>query len=774
MRVLLAGLTLCLVTPLIGCRNDVIAPTLSHDSPSGAVGGSAKKIPFDGFAFDCGSTGGEITQNGNMLHIRGRLNSGIFLSDNDMLTGELTVLVHSVNINLRNSAGSFRGTLTLKPAAHPDASWEGDFAGHLKGAKLESNPLTLVDARIVVQGQGAFHGMSMAFDHFINPAFDNPFDTPSGCQFVGERWTGVIVNPPTVASVEVSSAQPMTWIGSTRQLTAVARTASGMVIDGTTFTWVSSVPDVATVNPSGLVTAATNGTTTVSATAGTVTGSTTMTVQQAVHSVTVTRAVDTILAAGQTKSFTAAARDSGDTDVAAAAIRWSSANTGVATIDALTGLATASGTGVVTLTASAGAVAGNASLVVRNGTLVGDRVLLTDYGNVNDNDYVVDDYFVVWWNNAYNWESAARQILNWLKGVKAECLELGLSPPPNVARGTYLNIYLHEPGPGNDNYPDGWGAGVGTDGNNLPFLSVGSAQRNDALLFRHEGFHLFQYTDTRLSPGFEYAGDGSWYTEAVATWFAALAFPTDVNTQLGAATVPANPQLALWHGWTNTPPGDPVNWNRTTRQYALSTWLDYLTTTGGAPVSVLLGGYITPTVLLPQEYLNSQVGDLGAIFADYAAASTPDMPYLTRPQWTAALGDLATYGVATDRHEYVLEFVDAGTGGVFVDPPAALRPRGWGWNVIRVSSTQAASWRFEVNGSPTGSEGATAAFQARLLVRTAGGRTVQTVPLADALDGFLDVATTEAATELYLIVVAVPQHFRGSQTYSYRVKIDRS
>jgi hypothetical protein len=37
--------------------------------------------------------------------------------------------------------------------------------------------------------------MTMAFDHFINPDFVNPFDTPDGCEFVGERWTGVIVNP---------------------------------------------------------------------------------------------------------------------------------------------------------------------------------------------------------------------------------------------------------------------------------------------------------------------------------------------------------------------------------------------------------------------------------------------------------------------------------------------------------------------------------------------------------------------------------------------------
>jgi hypothetical protein len=158
------------------------------------AGTSAERIQFDGIAFDCESIEGEITLNGNMLHIRGRLNTGPFLSDNDMVSGESTVLV-DINVNLTNFAGSFGGTLTLRPTAHPDATWEGQFAGHIKGGRLDSDPLTVVDSHIVVQGQGAYHGMTLAFDHFINPGFLNPFDTPHGCEFVGERWTGVIVIP---------------------------------------------------------------------------------------------------------------------------------------------------------------------------------------------------------------------------------------------------------------------------------------------------------------------------------------------------------------------------------------------------------------------------------------------------------------------------------------------------------------------------------------------------------------------------------------------------
>jgi hypothetical protein len=581
--------------------------------------------------------------------------------------------------------------------------------------------------------------------------------------------------PPAIATIEVSAATSIASIGATRQLTATARTAAGAAISGTSFTWASTNPDVATVNTSGgLVTAVANGATSVTASAGNVTGSTPITVQQIPGSIGGVPTRDTILAAGQTKAFSAQVRDTGGTVIAGPTAAWSSSNTTVATIHSTTGVATAIATGSTTLTVTAGPVARDVTLIVRNGVLVGNRVLLTDYGNVNDNAYLVDDYFVVWWHKSTNYATEAQQILNWLKGVKAEAAtQLGLQHPPTDARGTYLNIYIHEPGPGNDNYPDGWGAGVGTDGNRLPFMSVGSSQRNDQLLFRHEGFHLYQYTGSQTG-GFEYTGDGSWFSEAAATWYAALALRTDDNTHRGAATVPANPQLALWHGWTNPPAGDPVNWNRTTRQYALGTWLDYLTTTAGAPVSVIVDGYKTPTTMLPQEFLQSRVSELGAKLADYAAATTPEMPYLTRPQWTLALQDLGTYGDAADRHEYIVQLVDAGTGGGFVAPPTALRPRGWGWNVIRVSSTQAATWRFEVDGSPTGSDGAAALFQARLVVSSAGGRTVHMLPLANSLDGSIEVTTTAAATEMYLIVAAVPLHFRGHQTYSYQVKIDRN
>jgi hypothetical protein len=85
---------------------------------------------------------------------------------------------------------------------------------------------------------------------------------------------------PTVASVEVSPASPaLAALGETVQMTASARDASGGSISGKSFAWMSSDPGVATVSLTGLVTAASNGTASVSAMTDGVTGSASVTVQ---------------------------------------------------------------------------------------------------------------------------------------------------------------------------------------------------------------------------------------------------------------------------------------------------------------------------------------------------------------------------------------------------------------------------------------------------------------------------------------------------------------
>jgi DNA-binding beta-propeller fold protein YncE len=151
---------------------------------------------------------------------------------------------------------------------------------------------------------------------------------------------------------------------STRDLTSMA-------------TWTSSAPAVASVDnapASGLATALGLGTAQLTATLGSVAGSTTLTVSAAaLASIGVTPA-NPGLALGLNAQFTATGTytDNSTQDLTATAL-WSSSNPSLASVSnaaGFEGLATALGTGAVTVTAAMGSVQGSTTLTVTPATLV--------------------------------------------------------------------------------------------------------------------------------------------------------------------------------------------------------------------------------------------------------------------------------------------------------------------------------------------------------------------------------------------------------------------
>ena len=63
-----------------------------------------------------------------------------------------------------------------------------------------------------------------------------------------------VTDAVVVSAVEVSPRLSTARVGTTQQLTAVAKDSKGTPMSGETFTWTSSEPTVATVNASGVVT----------------------------------------------------------------------------------------------------------------------------------------------------------------------------------------------------------------------------------------------------------------------------------------------------------------------------------------------------------------------------------------------------------------------------------------------------------------------------------------------------------------------------------------
>jgi uncharacterized protein YjdB len=165
-----------------------------------------------------------------------------------------------------------------------------------------------------------------------------------------------------VASVSVTPPSATLQIGGSLQLTATTLAGDGSMLTGRIVAWDTNSPGVATVGPSGIVTAVALGTATVTATSEGMTGQATITVvQQPVDSVVVTPA-SAALAPGDTMRLSASLLDaSGGT--LQGTVTWSTSDGAIATVDT-NGLVKAVGQGASRITASAGAKSGSASITV--------------------------------------------------------------------------------------------------------------------------------------------------------------------------------------------------------------------------------------------------------------------------------------------------------------------------------------------------------------------------------------------------------------------------
>jgi len=81
-----------------------------------------------------------------------------------------------------------------------------------------------------------------------------------------------------VTSVSVTATSPNLFVGSTTQLVAATKDASGNAITGATVTWTSSSDAIATVSPTGLVTGVAPGNATITAASNGKTGTATLTI----------------------------------------------------------------------------------------------------------------------------------------------------------------------------------------------------------------------------------------------------------------------------------------------------------------------------------------------------------------------------------------------------------------------------------------------------------------------------------------------------------------
>jgi uncharacterized protein YjdB len=173
-----------------------------------------------------------------------------------------------------------------------------------------------------------------------------------------------------VATVSVSVSPSTIAVGQKGQASAVVKDAAGNVLTGRTITYSSSNTAVATVSTSGVVTALSAGTATISGVSGGKTGTAAVTVQTAstspVASVTVNLSSST-LQVGQTTTGTAVLKDATG-KVVTGSVMWKiSSGASVASVSS-SGLVAALAAGSATVTATSNGIDGSKGLSVTTST----------------------------------------------------------------------------------------------------------------------------------------------------------------------------------------------------------------------------------------------------------------------------------------------------------------------------------------------------------------------------------------------------------------------
>ena len=180
----------------------------------------------------------------------------------------------------------------------------------------------------------------------------------------GATGTAVVtIAPDPVAAVDVTPASSSIIAGSTVQLVATPKNASGQPLTGRTVVWSSGSPSLASVSSSGMVTGLAAGNVVIIATVEGKQGSAMVAVRTVpVASVTVTPSTATI-SVGQTVSLIATPRDISGNPLTGRIVGWSSSDNTIATVS-VTGVVTALAAGSVTITASSEGQSGTAAVTV--------------------------------------------------------------------------------------------------------------------------------------------------------------------------------------------------------------------------------------------------------------------------------------------------------------------------------------------------------------------------------------------------------------------------
>ena len=179
-------------------------------------------------------------------------------------------------------------------------------------------------------------------------------------EFVSGSAT-LIVEGPRATTISVAPSEATLQLGGTQQYVATVSDQHGNPMSADVV-WSSSDESIATVDQSGLATAVSAGTVTITASVESVSGSATLTVEAPVVGSIEVAPLDATLEPGGTQQFAATILDVNGNPMSGE-VTWSSSDESVAIVDQ-SGLATAISAGTAIITATLESVSGSATLTV--------------------------------------------------------------------------------------------------------------------------------------------------------------------------------------------------------------------------------------------------------------------------------------------------------------------------------------------------------------------------------------------------------------------------
>ena len=418
----------------------------------------------------------------------------------------------------------------------------------------------------------------------------------------------------------------------------------------------------------------------------------------------------------------------------------------------------------------------------------------------NELDYLTSENFIVWWdkdndfNNDRSYVGKSISLLNDVERVYNISLENGMEYPVG-SENTYINIFLFDYWNEDGDIIRGTfaSAGVGTDGNSMPFFpflntffeNIGPNIYNNNIqqasrgVLMHETYHVMQYKSGNHYGTFPYSLDNTWYTEATARWFERKYAYPDVfdgdwtSKYNGQGALNLQPQVSMWGGLENKPYFSEISWSHGNHRYEMAEFIRYLIQYNKIDESFVHQSFYSGTSLLPQEYLNENIDDLEGTYGDFSSKYVSGIMYndLELEAIKSSTEFYSTCQVPTNCNEetgvgfnnqYVSEIDESGTNG-YVTP--VEKNEAWSWTVVKINTSQEQSFTIDFQPDEFGNEGTQSNF--KLYITNRENNIVQEVD-------FKGEITVNPNLDYFLVMVNTPQRFEGWETFDYQLKVTPS